>query len=221
PYHRAMTQSIYGGHGESEGMLAGFHRAQTLWDETMAESIVRFLEQNEGSRIVVLAGGNHIRYGFGIPRRVFRRLPLPYISIGGKEIAVVEGKKPTYMDVTLPTFPMPPYDIQVFNHYEKLEMNEVKLGVMLEGKEGRVVVKTVVPGSNAERAGLLKNDIILTIDDENVLETFDLAYAIKQKKSGDKGSLEIKRGDETFMIEVDFEETPDLQSTYHSHKDKK
>ncbi|MEJ2200384.1 MAG: ChaN family lipoprotein, partial [Desulfuromonadaceae bacterium] len=81
PYQKALVKAILGDHGrvEKHGRipLDGFHRAQTLWDETMAESVARYLAapEHQDEHLLVVAGGNHISYGFGIPRRVFRRLP--------------------------------------------------------------------------------------------------------------------------------------------------
>ncbi len=57
--------------------LAGFEKffqAQVLWDETMAEAIANFLRSHRGSQVIVLAGQGHIRYGYGIPSRVARRM---------------------------------------------------------------------------------------------------------------------------------------------------
>jgi uncharacterized iron-regulated protein len=79
PYHRAMSRSFYQGHGMSRGNAEAFYRIQVLWDETMADTAARYLVSPEGrgKHLLILAGGNHVRYGFGIPRRLFRRVPLP------------------------------------------------------------------------------------------------------------------------------------------------
>ena len=206
PYQRGMVEGIYGGHVKSEGKLDGFHRAQTLWDETMADSIVRFLQKDEyrDFHMVIIAGGNHVRYGFGIPRRVFRRLPLSYTLIGGKEIEIPESKKDKLMNVNLPEFPMPPYDFMAFLHYEDLDKKDVKLGVMFNDTEGEIVVQMVSPESNAERAGVKKGDIILAIDGEDVADKFDAVYAIKQKSAGDHGTVQIKRATEKLVLEVEY-----------------
>ncbi len=211
PYQRGMVEGIYGGHVKSEGMLAGFHRAQTLWDETMAESIVTFLGRDEyrDHHLVVIAGGNHVRYGFGIPRRVFRRLPLSYTLIGGKEIVIPESKKAMLMDVTLPKFPMTPYDFLVYLRYEELESREVKLGVMFDDGGGEVLVRMVAPGSNAERAGIRENDVILAVDGEDIQDSFDLVYAIQQKSAGDRGTVTVRRDGEVLEIAVAFLEGVD------------
>lgn len=213
PYQAAMVEAIYGGHAAGDNRLAGFQRVQTLWDETMAETIANHLMTClDGSRrMVVLAGGNHVRYGFGIPRRVFRRLPTSYVLVGSHEIDVPESKKELLMDVDMPHFPMPPYDYMVHTAYEDLPGERVKLGVRMEEKAGKVVVRDVVPGSTAEKAGVKAGDIILALDSEAIAENFDLIYAVGQKVKGDRGSLEVERGGEKLKLDLDFQPLPKME----------
>jgi uncharacterized iron-regulated protein len=51
-----------------------FYTAQLLWDETMAERVANFANQNPDRQMIVIAGSSHIIYGYGIPDRVMRRL---------------------------------------------------------------------------------------------------------------------------------------------------
>ncbi|MCT7949598.1 ChaN family lipoprotein [Ancylothrix sp. C2] len=61
------------GHGNSAN-FDNFFLAQVLWDETMAETIANFAQNNPDYQVVVLAGKGHIIYGYGIPSRVMRRV---------------------------------------------------------------------------------------------------------------------------------------------------
>ncbi len=207
PYQKAMTKAILGYHGQHGAIPAdGFHRVQTLWDEGMAESIVRYLSDpaHGEHRLMVIAGGNHVRYGFGIPRRVFRRLPTSYVLVGSTEIVVPEDKKDRLMNIKKPQFPMVPYDFLLFTEYEDLGKQEVKLGVMLgESKEG-LIVEGVMPASVGETAGLQKGDQILAIDSEPVVENFDLIYEVKRKKPGDRSTLKIQRNGKELEVPVEF-----------------
>lgn len=209
PYQTAFVEALFGGHAAGENRLAGFQRVQTLWEETMAENVVRHLQTFPGDtqRMVILAGGNHIRYGFGIPRRVFRRLPVSYVLVGSEEIALQEGKTPQTMDVTLPRFPMPPYDFVAFTVYEELP-ERVKLGVRMEEQEGKVVVLGVIPGSTADKGGIREGDIIRTLNGETITENFDLIYAIGQRKKGDQAVVGVERGGETLKLPVEFQPLP-------------
>ena len=218
PYHQALTASIFGAHAQGT-MLVGFQRVQTLWDETMAENIVRFLASPQGDdfHLLVLAGGNHVRFGFGIPRRVFRQLPLSYTLIGNEELEVSEAKKKeAYMNVTLPNFPMPSFDYLVFTRYEELEKSqEVKLGVMLEEKEGRVIASTVVAESIAALGGVKAGDVLRSLDGEAIVEAFDLVYALQQKKVGEKGVLTVERDGETLRLDLTYTALPPIEGGIH------
>jgi hypothetical protein len=211
PYQTAMVEAIFGGHAAGENHLAGFQRVQTLWDETMAESVVQHLRTFPGDaqRMVVLAGGNHIRHGFGIPRRVFRRLPTSYLLVGSHEIEIPAGSNIQRMDVELPTFPMPPYDFVVFTRYEQLPGDQVKLGVRMEEKNGKVVVMAVVPGSTADVAGVRAGDAIIGIDLEAIAESYDLVHAVGQRKKGDRATLVVERAGETLQLTVEFQPLPE------------
>ncbi len=212
PYQRGLVTAILGDPKSHGGMLLdGFINAQTVWDETMAESVANYLQSPAGqeNRMLVVAGGNHIRNGFGIPRRVFRRLPTSYLLIGCREIDIPASKEDRMMEVNLPEFPMVPYDFVAYLAYEELAVKPLLLGVMIEPATagGGLLVKEVVPESNAERAGLLAGDRLLSLDGEPLAENFDLVYAIQQKKPGDRGVLRVERAGESRQIEVSFLET--------------
>jgi len=213
PYQTAMVEAVFGGHSGGTNQLAGFQRVQTLWDETMAESVVRHLQSfpHDTQRMVVLAGSHHIRYGFGIPRRAFRRLPASYVLIGSEEIEFPEHRTHQRMRVQMPVFPMPAYDYVVFTAYEDLPGDRVKLGVRMEEQDGRVVVLDVVPGSTAEKAGVRKDDVLLALDGEAIADNFDLVYAVGQKVRGDKGVLEVERGGERLTFDLDFQPLPPVE----------
>lgn len=214
PNHNAFITAIFGGHGHGDGGMDGFRRVQTLWDESMAQSVANYLQSSagQGQRMVVVAGGNHVRHGFGIPRRVFRRMPASYVLIGSKELVIPEDKRDRMMDVDVPHFPMPPYDFLLFTEYETLVIPGVKLGVLLEEIDGKVLVKSVLPGSVAEAAGLTVGDVFLDIDGVAIAESFDLIYEVRQKRPGDRSTLQIERAGDRQSIEVMFppkqEETP-------------
>ena len=214
PYERALVKSIYGVHDHGHGNLQAFLRVQTLWDETMAQNVAGYLSARgkEDWHMVVLAGGSHIRYGFGIPRRVFRRMPTSYLLVGSREIVIPKNLQDRLMDVEEPDFPMPPYDFLAFTKYETLPEGKVKLGVLLEDKDRQVAIRAVVPESTAAEAGLRAGDVLLKFDGQPVTESFDVIYEVKQKKPGDKGTLVIRRDGREMPVTVTFKKLPE-----HSH----
>jgi uncharacterized iron-regulated protein len=74
PDHKAKVKAAYDAHPHG-GNFDRFYAVQTLWDETMAETAAAFLRgPGKGGQIVVLAGHGHIDGGYGIPKRVARRV---------------------------------------------------------------------------------------------------------------------------------------------------
>ncbi|OLP18353.1 hypothetical protein BST81_11195 [Leptolyngbya sp. 'hensonii'] len=75
--YRRMMRQIYEGIHKGQSASGNFERfflAQVLWDETMAETIARFLTAQPDYQVVVLAGQGHVVHGYGIPDRVARRM---------------------------------------------------------------------------------------------------------------------------------------------------
>jgi uncharacterized iron-regulated protein len=217
PYYRDMVTAILGDSRHKGMQPDAFVRIQTLWDETMAESAVRYLSSPAGEdrHLLVVAGGSHVQSGFGIPRRVFRRLPVSYVLIGGREIDIPADKRDRLLDVDVPDFPLVPYDFVVYLAYEDLPKMGVTLGVMIEpASAGRgLAVKAMVPDSDAERAGLRPGDLLVAIDGEALTDTIDLLYAMKQKQPGAHGLLQVERQGQTLNVDVLFKRKADVHSS--------
>jgi uncharacterized iron-regulated protein len=222
PYQRAMTEAIYSDHGKGENRLDGFIRIQTLWDETMAASIARHMAVKEPeNHMVVVAGGNHVKFGFGIPRRTYRRLQTSYVLVGNQELVVPPEKQGNMMDVVMPQFPMVPYDYVIYTEYESLPDDQVKLGVSMKENGGKVIVEVVVPGSSADKAGVLAGDIIIALNNIAIEDNFDLIYEVNQRLSGDLATLTVERNGQKMDLEVTFAPLPKTDSHGRGNRHKK
>ena len=119
PYHRAYLEALFAAHGPTAARFDRFYEVQVLWDETMADTAAAALEQG-GDRVqlVVLAGSGHVRFGFGIPRRLFRRVPAPYAIVLPVHVEAAEAKRGRLMEVALPEVPLPAADFYWAVRYE-------------------------------------------------------------------------------------------------------
>ncbi len=72
PYKEKFMASMH--HGKPE-QTEKQYAAQVTWDETMAESIVKYLAKNQGTQIVHVAGKFHIEGGLGTPASILSRNP--------------------------------------------------------------------------------------------------------------------------------------------------
>lgn len=197
PIQRKVLKGIFGGHASSsEERLDAFIRTQMLWEETMAERIARYLEspRGEGKRVVTLTGGWHVKYGFGLPKKVVRRIPVPYTIILPEELGPPDNPDAGQtMDVDLPAVPLLPADFAWFVNYESYEGKRLRIGAQLrETKEGEVIVDAVVPGSPAEKGGVRKGDRIFSVDGTMVKESFDVIHAVSTRSEGDTMTLVVR-----------------------------
>jgi uncharacterized iron-regulated protein len=210
PYQRAAMKAVYGSHLPTEGMFESFFRVQMLWEETMAERVVDYLKspRGMGKKMVTITGGWHVRYGFGLPKKVLRRMPLPYVIVQPVEIEIPEEKKDQQMDVDLPEIPLLPYDFAWYVPYEGLEGKRVLMGVLLSENEGRVSVKSVEEGSPAEKAGVRPGDVFVSFDGEPVEDMTDILYRMGKKKEGDTASLVLLRDGVETSAEITFFRMP-------------
>jgi len=187
PWEKAALKGIFGGHMPTEGMFESFLRVQSLWEESMASRIVAYLRSARGSdrKMVILSGGWHVKYGFGIPKKVIRRMPMPYAILLPEEIEIPEEKKDQLMDVDLPAIPLMPADLIWYVPYEDLEGKRMRLGVRIADHGGRVIVESVEKGSPAEKAGIPEGCEIVSFDAHPIEDTVDLFYRIGEKREGD------------------------------------
>ncbi len=194
PYQQAMVKSVFSAHKMGQAMIDGFQRVQTLWDETMAQNLANYLQKTgEDHQVMVVAGGNHIRFGFGIPRRLFRRHPVTYVLIGSEELDIPADKQDRLMNIKTPDYPLLPYHFMTFTAYEDLENPGVKLGVLLDQIDAGLQIKEVIADSIAQRNDLQVGDILTQIDAQPIKQLFDLIYELQQKKPGDTIYLTLER----------------------------
>jgi uncharacterized iron-regulated protein len=173
----SRLEKIHALHGQTGtgGSISGFIQAQGLWDETMAENIVKWLQENPGKKLVDLAGTQHTRKDSGIPPRVGRRLDVSQASL----LNVFSSAPPDNIEKvadyfflsTVPDLPEPP-----------------RIGIVLEPekKEGRSFLKIsgISPHGKAGKAGLVKNDILLELNGYPVSEMSDVRIAMINAESG-------------------------------------
>ena len=192
--HRAYIASIYERHGKGSGKdFENFYEAQCLWDEGMAESLFEFLKspQAEGKTVLVFGGSGHVAFNFGIPKRLYRRIAVSFKTIVLKAWTGKLDIDLTFLETTLPladflwiTKPNPP------------EKRHPRIGVVLkqqkEDQKGLAIEK-VLPGSPAEKAGLLSGDQLISVEGKDVTNVKDIHKVLEEKGWGKEITFTIMR----------------------------
>jgi uncharacterized iron-regulated protein len=213
PWHREVLRALFGGHAGHAGgddAFGSFYRVQLLWEETMAQRVVDYLSgpRGRGKIMVTVTGGWHVRYGFGLPKKVLRRMPLPYAIVLPQEISTPEQKEGRLMEAELPEVPLIPADFVWYVPFESVEERKVRMGVRLAETDGALRVESVAPGSPAEKAGIAAGDELLAFDGAQVKESVDVVYRVGEKREGDTASVTVRRGGEEKTFDLTFFRMP-------------
>jgi len=205
PYHRAHSMSLFGGHQDHVALLEKPYRMLLLWEETMAQTVAQFIadENNHDRKLVVLAGGFHVQYGFGIPKRAYRRVPHQYSIILPTITQIPEElKESREMKVEHVHTPLYSADYAWKVPYKVLPKSRIKLGVFLTEEDVGVRVQSVGKNSNAQRAGILAGDLLLQADGKNIIDVEQMVRLLQSKNFGDRVKLHLKRDDAERELEV-------------------
>jgi len=206
PYQQQALAAMFAGHAGGHDHLAMFYGMQMLWEETMAESIINYLDSPAGQdrKMVVLAGGFHVAYGFGIPRKVLKQRKWPYTIVLPTTPVELEENEPQRMEVDFPDLPLYVADYLWCIPYRNLNDSRVRLGVQLQDTEAGVKIMLVQSESAAAAAGIEVEDVVKIIDGQPVQKSQDLQYALLDKKIGDRSSLILVRNGHQLEVEVLF-----------------
>ena len=155
-----------------------FLDVQLTWDETMADTAARYLRENPGRRMVLMAGSGHIAYRWGIPDRLQRRLPdaamATVVFDDGKD---VNEKLADYL-VFSPEVELPKAGL---------------LGLYLDNTTEGVKVRSVADDSAAGAAGIKAGDLLVAVDGQPLPTYAALRMAMLNMKPGDKLHLAYHR----------------------------
>ena len=177
-------------------MFDSFYRTQVLWEESMASRVVDYLKSpaGEGKKIVVIAGGFHVRHGLGVPRKALRRAAWPYVIVLPTETEIPEElREELTMDVETPEIPLLAGDFAWLVPYEEVAAKKVRLGVMMRTDAGSVVVQKVLADSPAELAGIKAGDVFVSLDDFPIREQGDVVIVIGGKKPDETVKVTMRR----------------------------
>jgi uncharacterized iron-regulated protein len=204
PYHRAYCMAAFGGHRGTEKALEKPYRMLLLWEETMAQTVSRFLlnPKYKNAKLVVLSGGFHIQYGFGIPKRAYRRVPHAYSTIQPTITHIPEELKDREMVVEKVSIPLYAADYAWKVDY-KVHDN-VRLGVRLAQRKEGVTIMAVTQNSNADTAGIVKGDLLLSMDGKKLTRVEEVLEQLQNKSFNDHSTFQLRRDGKELNVDVVF-----------------
>jgi uncharacterized iron-regulated protein len=176
--YRDFLQTVFKDHPHAKGAsFESFYEAQLLWDEGMAARAARYLDDHPNRGLVVLAGMDHVQYGFGIPDRLSRRIRV-------SRAIVLNGFhgpfEPNMADFVLlaKAENLPPAG---------------RLGVVVELDRQELRIAAFATDSAAHAAGLRRGDRIVSLNGEPVQDMADVELVMWNKQPGNRVKVEVRR----------------------------
>lgn len=193
PGNRARLQEEYAQHlkGEIRGFET-FYEAQLAWEETMAETLAETLKTlPTDGQILVLIGKGHMTKRLGAPYLTAKRVGHVFKTVAPVPIDYFGN----VCDPNIADF------VWITDKAESFHKGRLGLMVRaLDGGRGLEVI-TVTAGGPAQRAGILKGDVIFMIDAVPVKNLDDLHRAITGEGAKDH-TLHLRRGKQDIAVPV-------------------
>lgn len=177
--YRSRLRQAFEAHGPAKpDAFDHFVEAQLVWDEGMAESAASYLKENQGRRMVILAGSGHLAFGSGIPKRLERLTDASYaIILNGGDNEEVGPHMADYL---------------LLSRKQELPAAGL-LGVSMEEKDGGCRIRSLTPGGAAEKAGLKRGDVLVEIEGRTIKRIADTRLVLWDRKPGDRVRVGVKR----------------------------
>jgi len=220
--HKFYIQSIFGKPAIQMGAwFENIYMAQKCWDVIMAESMRLELSKEEyrGYKGVIIAGSAHVAYRLGIPFRYQKAQETvkltTLIPVHAPVVKEESGDKEMHPMMKKMAAMMPPvslYSRGIGDYVFSVAREETKhfpvLGVKIKFEEGKLLVSDVSEESIAEKNGLRKGDVIISLDGIKIESLTHFRKLFSRKNWNDSIILEMNKKIE-LKQNGDKEETPE------------
>jgi uncharacterized iron-regulated protein len=174
---------------QEDSLTESFFLVQSLWDTAMAETAVVWREKT-GRKVIILAGAGHVENRWGIADR------LSVLNPQARVVSVMPARASS--DIT-------PAGADYYYLCPSTGTGS-RLGLVLESREDALVVKGVIPGSRAARAGFRPGDVLVTAGGHEITSGLDLHKAAFPAAQKDQDLIfQVRREGKNQRIVVQFQ----------------
>ncbi len=184
--YRQQLQKIFAAHSDDKQQFENFLLVQRIWEETMAQNVVQYLDKHPQHQMVVFAGVGHVSNDAGIPADVARHMPQAKLLTLASGAA--DELPPGMVDQVLASsaVALPPAG---------------KLGVLLDTQATGLHITALDKNSAAGKAGLLQGDRLARVDNQELHNMADLKLALAAFQMGDEVKVAVERAGEMKLRE--------------------
>lgn len=205
--HEYFIKSVFGSFAVQMPMwFTNIYNAQKCWDVIMAASMRKVLSEKKylGYQGVIIAGSNHVAYKLGIPFRYKKTdnragitTIIPVYLPEEEKDSEDEDQHPMMKMMGKSLLPAAIFSRGIGDYVFSISRPEFEffpvMGMKTRLKDGKIVVTKVDKDSIAEKNGIRKDDIILSIDGVEVTSLEQMRMTLVVKNWDDSVNIELSK----------------------------
>ncbi len=193
-----------------------FVQSQQVWDRAMAETIARAVKKSSDALVVGIMGAGHVMHRYGVPYQLE--------DLGVADSAVLlawdqerdcKDLKPGIADAVF-GIAAPADDVQGRTNVAggrtpgatAAKTGKPRLGIILDGTEGKVRISKVMEGGVGDAAGIIVNDVLIEMAGIKIKEAGEVGTIVQRQAPGTWLPIKLSREGHAFDIVAKFPASP-------------
>ncbi|MEO5376494.1 MAG: ChaN family lipoprotein [Magnetococcus sp. DMHC-6] len=192
--YRLRLQKVFDAHPmfAQSALFDNFVQAQQIWDGVMADRLRAWLQDHPDGHVVGVVGGGHIWQGHGIPHQLASRGVTRVVTV----LPWSRTEPQVQADVA---------DFVIGTPATPESEDPVQLGVVLQNKEGGILIEKILPDTPASHSELAVQDRIKSFDGQEIQARHTLVRLVRGKHWGDRVSMTVQRADGEHQLTIILE----------------
>jgi uncharacterized iron-regulated protein len=176
-----------------------FVQGQQVWDRAMAEAIARAVEKSSDALVVGIMGAGHVMHRYGVPYQ------LEDLGVADSAVLLAWDQERDCKDLK------PGIADAVFGiaaPAETIKTGKPRLGIILDGAEGKVLVSKVMEGGVGDAAGIIAGDLLIEMAGVKIKAAADVSAIVQRQAPGTWLPITLSREGHEFDIVAKFPASP-------------
>ncbi|HWQ95519.1 MAG TPA: ChaN family lipoprotein [Gammaproteobacteria bacterium] len=176
-----------------------FVQGQQVWDRAMAETIARAVKKSSDALVVGILGAGHVMHRYGVPYQ------LEDLGVADSTVLLAWDQERDCKDLK-PGIAEAVFGIAA--PAEAAQAGKPRLGVILDGAEGKVRIAKVMEDGVGDAAGIIANDVIIEMAGVKIKEAGEVSTLVQRQAPGTWLPITLSREGHEFDIVAKFPASP-------------
>lgn len=176
-----------------------FVQGQQVWDRAMAEAIAQAVKKTNSALVIGIMGAGHVMHRYGVPYQ------LEDLGITDSAVLLAWDQERDCKDLK------PGIADAVFGiaaPAETIKTGKPRLGIILDGAEGKVRVSKVIEGGVGDDAGIIAGDVLIEMAGIKIKAAADVSAIVQSQAPGIWLPITLSREGHEFDIVAKFPASP-------------